>query len=114
MKQPTESAENSSAPRAARPGPRPGVRPVSLPSTVSEPLWDVRDVAAYLKLPISTIYKMTAKAAIIRIPHIHLGGALRFRRFDVDRWLAALTVSNIETLERTCTSVIKGIHGDHP
>ena len=63
-------------------------------------LWDIRDVSQYLHVPVSSIYKMTARQAAVRIPHIHIGGKLRFRRSDVDRWLTLLTTSNIETLAR--------------
>lgn len=85
--------------RAAAPGDRPGVPPGAAESP-ADTLWTVREVAHYLRLPVSSIYKMTARAAAVRIPHIHIGGTLRFRRVDVDRWLTLLTISNIETLAR--------------
>ena len=109
---PTESAETASVGRAAGPAPRPEARPA--PHAERDGLWDVRDVAAYLKLPTSSIYKMTAKAAVVRIPHIHIGGALRFRRADVDRWLAALTTSNIDRLEQVRKRAQEVTHGNHP
>jgi predicted DNA-binding transcriptional regulator AlpA len=75
-----------------------------------ERLWDVADVAAYLQMPIAAIYKMTSrKTRGLRIPTIHLGGKLRFRRSDIDRWLDALTVSNLQTL----TKLKRSVHGDH-
>jgi excisionase family DNA binding protein len=109
---PAESAETASAGRAAGPVTRPEARPAT--HAERDGLWDVRDVAAYLKLPTSSIYKMTAKAAVVRIPHMHIGGALRFRRTDVDRWLAALTTSNIDRLEHVRKRAQEVTHGNHP
>jgi len=102
--------ENHDSNRTARPGNRPGVRPEVTGS--DDALWDVAAVAAYLKLPVSSIYKMTARRAAVRIPHIRLGNTLRFRRSDIDRWLTFLTVSNLETLTRMRSRVSKVVHGN--
>lgn len=77
-------------------------------------LWSVREVSPYLRVPISSIYKMTAKGAAVCIPHIHIGGKLRFRRTDVDHWLSLLTVSNIETLARARERALEVTHGHYP
>jgi len=74
-------------------------------------LWDVTHVAAYLRMPISSIYKMTARRAAVRIPRIHIGGKLRFRRTDIDRWLGLLTVSNLDTLARMRGRSTEVMHG---
>jgi excisionase family DNA binding protein len=63
-------------------------------------LWDVAQTAGYLRISTSFLYKMTARKARVRIPHIRIGGKLRFRRADVDRWLTLLTVSNLDVLSR--------------
>ena len=63
-------------------------------------LWTIAEAADYLTVPVSAIYKMTARKAAVRIPHIRLGGKLRFRRTDLDRWLNMLMVSNLETLAK--------------
>jgi excisionase family DNA binding protein len=63
-------------------------------------LWGVKDVAAYLRVPVGSVYKMTAKSARTTIPHVKLGNLLRFRKADIDRWLDLLAVSNLETLEK--------------
>lgn len=97
--------------RIARPGDRPGDRPG--PFAPTDGLWDVTDVAAYLRIPVSSIYKMTARKAAVRIPHIRIGGALRFRKADIDRWLTLLTTSNIEALSRMRQKGTKAIHGHH-
>ena len=95
--------------RVARPGDRPGHRPA--PVEAPDGLWDVADVGAYLRIPVSSIYKMTARRATVRIPHIRIGGALRFRRCDIDRWLTLLTTSNIEALSRMRQKGTKAAHG---
>jgi excisionase family DNA binding protein len=71
----------------------------------------VGDVAAYLNLPKGAIYKMTARRAAVPIPHIHIGGLLRFRRADLDRWLTLLTVSNLDVLTRAQRRALKVTHG---
>lgn len=65
-----------------------------------EGLWDVGEVAAYLGIPEMSVYKMTGARSRNRIPHLKLGGRLRFRKVDIDRWLDLLAVSNLDTLER--------------
>lgn len=101
--------ENRDSGRSARPGNRPGNRPA--PMTPSQALWDVTDVAGYLRIPVSSIYKMTARKAAVRIPHIRIGAALRFRQADIDRWLTLLTTSNIEALSRMRQKGSKATHG---
>lgn len=66
----------------------------------SEQLWSIEDAAAYLGVPVSSVYKMTAQTARLRIPHLKIGGRLRFRKADIDRWLDLLAVSNLETLAK--------------
>ena len=56
---------------------------------------------------------MTARKAAVRIPYIRIGGKLRFRPADVDRWLELLSVSNLETLIRVRQKVLKASHGHH-
>jgi excisionase family DNA binding protein len=107
---PVLAEEKRGSDRAARPGKRSGKRPAG--ADADEGLWDVPAVAAYLNLPVSSIYKMTARRATVRIPHIRLGNTLRFRRSDIDRWLTILTVSNLATLTRMGSRVSKVIHGN--
>lgn len=65
-----------------------------------EPLWGIAEVATYLGVPASSIYKLTSRRARLRIPHLKLGGRLRFRKADVDEWLELWKVSHTDTLKR--------------
>lgn len=60
-------------------------------------LWDIGEVAAYLGIPAASVYKMTGSAGTI--PHVKIGGRLRFRKADIDRWIDLLSVSNLDRLE---------------
>ena len=56
-------------------------------------LWRTPDVAQYLGIPLSSVYKMTGPKSPIRMPHIRIAGKVRFRKADIDRWLDQLLVS---------------------
>jgi excisionase family DNA binding protein len=73
-----------------------------------EALWGIEDVAAYLGVPVGSIYKMTAETARLRIPHLKIGGRLRFRKADIDRWLDLLLVSNLETMTKAKRRAMRG------
>lgn len=49
------------------------------------------EVAAYLKAGKKTIYRLAQQGAI---PGFKLGGTWRFRRVDLDRWVAAQIAAN--------------------
>ena len=65
-----------------------------------ERLWRIGDVAHYLGVPRSAVYKMTAPKSSNPIPHLKVGRLLRFKKSDIDEWLSLWTVSSLETLER--------------
>ncbi len=99
-------------PRAARTAPRPVVRtgdPVP-----DGALWGVVEVGSYLGISYHAIYRMTGRKAAVHIPHIRIGGKLRFRKADVDRWLTLLTVSNLETLSKMRQKASQVNHANHP
>ena len=98
-------------PRAARPALRPEAR-TEEPEAV-DALWNVAEVGAFLKIPASSIYKLTARKSRAPIPHILIGGRLRFRRSDIERWLTLMSVSNVDVLERMRKNASKGNHGNH-
>lgn len=58
-----------------------------------ECLWKISDVAQYLGIPLSSVYKMTGPKAVLRIPHIRIAGKVRFRKDDIDLWLNQLMVA---------------------
>lgn len=49
-----------------------------------EPLMEPEEVARLLKVSLRSIYRYVADSSI---PHIRVGGNLRFRRADIDQWL---------------------------
>jgi excisionase family DNA binding protein len=104
--------ENPRKPRAARPGDGPGDGPAQ-DSAQGGGLWSIEDVSRYLQVPISSIYKMTARRSATAIPHVRIGGRLRFRQHDIDQWLTLLTTSNVEALAKVRQKAIKVTHGDH-
>ncbi len=71
----------------------------------SERLWGIRDVAEYLDIPTSSVYKMTSRKARVKIPHVRIAGRLRFRKRDMDRWLDLLTVSDLDILEKAARAI---------
>ena len=99
------------APRATRPGDRPEDRTGANRPAEHGALWDIADVSVYLQIPVSSIYKMTARKTPVRIPHIRIGRTLRFRQADVDQWLTLLTISNIEALSKMRQKVSQVTHG---
>jgi excisionase family DNA binding protein len=52
-------------------------------------VFDVRGLAAYLKVSNKWIYERTH---LKEIPHIKIKGQLRFRKKDIDRWLESCGV----------------------
>lgn len=48
-------------------------------------LMGVAEVSAYLSIPKSTVYAYSMRA---KIPHLHIGKLLRFRKADIDLWLS--------------------------
>lgn len=75
-------------------------------------LWDIHDVSAYLKVPVNSLYKLTAKGAVFRIPHLRIAGRLRFRRSDIDAWLEVLTTSDVDRVKRIRERVKEIRHGN--
>src|SRR5258705_9082331 len=72
-------------------------------------VWTIREAAAYLSVPVNSLYKMTGPKARLRVPHIRIAGRLRFRRVDLDRWLDVLSVSNLEVLVKARRGARQGV-----
>ena len=54
---------------------------------IESPLLSVPETAAYLGMSKDWVYERLKKL----IPHVKVGGALRFRKEDVDRYIASQT-----------------------
>ena len=65
-----------------------------------ERLWVIEDVAQYLGIPRSSVYKMTSARSKNPIPHLKIGGLLRFRKPEIDQWLDLWAVSSLPRLTR--------------
>jgi excisionase family DNA binding protein len=52
----------------------------------SDEVLTIEEVAAYLKAGRRTVYRLAANG---QIPAFKLGGTWRFRRIELDRWIAA-------------------------
>ena len=44
----------------------------------------IRELAAYLKMAEKTLYRLTAEGTV---PGFKIGGAWRFRKGEIDRWI---------------------------
>ena len=111
MNKPTKPGVFGEQPRAARPELRPEARTGEAEDT--DALWSVSEVGAFLRIPASSIYKLTARKSRAPIPHILIGGRLRFRRSDIERWLTLLSVSNLDVLEKMRKQSSQVTHGNH-
>lgn len=62
---------------------------------MSKDVMDVEEVAAYLSIAASTVYKWVEQR---RIPYTKLGNLLRFPKVEIDRWLSKRTKQPREDL----------------
>ena len=46
----------------------------------------IRELAAYLKMAEKTLYRLAAEGAV---PGFKVGGAWRFRKSEIDKWIKA-------------------------
>lgn len=51
---------------------------------MTDEIWTIKELAAYLKLKEKTAYALVAKG---EIPGFKVGGSWRFRRSDIERWI---------------------------
>jgi excisionase family DNA binding protein len=58
----------------------------SLEIALAEPLWTVREAAAFLHLGRNTVYEWAASG---KLPSLRLGSRIRFLPSALRRWLAA-------------------------
>lgn len=55
-------------------------------------LLTVQEISNFLKVPKHYIYHLTHAK---KIPFIKIGGHLRFRRSDIDKWLRSMEVQDV-------------------
>ena len=60
---------------------------------MSEDILTIRDVAEYLKVTEKTVYGLAQKR---KIPCFKVGGQWRFRREDLQAWIATQTAEGME------------------
>ena len=60
---------------------------------ISSPLLSVKEAAAYLRMSKDWVYENLKRL----IPHVKIGGALRFRKEDIDRYIASQTFAPMNT-----------------
>ena len=70
-------------------------------------LWKTTDVAEYLDIPLSSVYKMTGPKSALRIPLVRIKGKVRFRKGDIDQWLDLLRISSNDMLARINTRITR-------
>ena len=46
----------------------------------------IRELSAYLKMAEKTLYRLAAEGSI---PSFKIGGSLRFRKSEIDKWIKA-------------------------
>ena len=51
---------------------------------MTDDIWTIKELAAYLKLKEKTIYALVRKG---ELPGFKVGGSWRFRRSDIERWI---------------------------
>ena len=67
---------------------------------VESEILTLEEVAAYLKAGKRTVYRLAQKG---EIPAFKLGGTWRFRRSELDRWIAESISKKKPEAERACT-----------
>ena len=79
-------------------------------------LWRTPDVAQYLGIPLSSVYKMTGPKSPIRMPHIRIAGKVRFRKADIDGWLDQFLISTNDLFTKFGSEIAHGErrNGLHP
>jgi excisionase family DNA binding protein len=78
---------------------------------VPSPLLSVADAATYLGMSKDWVYENLKKL----IPHVKIGGSLKFHRDDLDRYIASQTVSPMNTRDiRSPISLRELMRGPRP
>jgi len=65
-------------------------------------IFDVKGLAEYLRVLDRWIYERTH---LKEIPHYKIGGQLRFRKRDIDKWLELYKVPAVDTPEKVLRAI---------
>jgi len=71
-------------------------------SEMEHALWDVRDVARFLKMSASWVYHASERG---EIPHVRIGASLRFEPAAVREWLRNRSRRGVSLVPATITGV---------
>jgi excisionase family DNA binding protein len=91
----TATNKRKGGPRRPRLAPEPEA-PEAEPSDIDREreVMRLREAAEYLNCHPSTLYRMVNQG---NIPGFRLGGGWRFRRSDLEKWIASLTAKPVES-----------------
>lgn len=59
-------------------------------------MFTIKELALYLKLAEKTAYRLVSEG---KLPGFKVGGAWRFRKAEVDRWIKEQELSNMKSTE---------------
>lgn len=68
----------------------------------NDEIFDVQSLADYLRVSQKWIYERTQ---FKEIPHMKVKGLLRFRKRDIDKWLASYNLPAVNTPERILKAI---------
>ena len=65
---------------------------------------DIKDLAEYLKMSVSAIYKLTSSS---EIPHYKSGKRLYFKREDINEWIFSRRIKTNDDIEKEAMEYIR-------
>lgn len=78
------------------------IKPMIAKGAQDDTVFNVEGLAQYLKVSPKWIYERTH---LKEIPHNKIGGQLRFRKKDIDKWINSYNVPAINTPERILKAI---------
>ncbi len=74
------------------------------PVTVANAPMDIKDLAEYLKMSVSAIYKLTSSS---EIPHYKSGKRLYFKKEDINEWIFSRRIKTNDDIEKEAMEYIR-------
>jgi excisionase family DNA binding protein len=65
---------------------------------------DIKDLAVYLKMSVSAIYKLTSSS---EIPHYKSGKRLYFKKEDINEWIFSRRIKTNDDIEKEAMEYIR-------